>query len=1144
MSSSPLQSYRLIADVAPAARAAAIVALLALEHRQRCLVICAEREDAEQLVCECRVLLEAAGLTSAWEVVWLPQVPDLPGQRQTQMALAAERLSAIDRLRALDERRSSGDTAVPRSLILASLDSLCDPFPDPAALDRTLLRVRMNDVIPHSEFVRRLGELDYDAEAQCEAPGQYALRGGLVDVYPVTADAPVRIDFFGNTVEDIREFDPVTQRSGNRIDEVTIAAAPTVELQATSLGIASYLGLQAALVLIEPLMIDEGLSRIARERSEEPGFIPTWLRIQLIEGRSLQDDTWYGISELDSPTMLLPCSGRLEMLRGEALSFHRPAARAGALADSFWEQERDGRARFFNQLEAWRQEGWKIVLVLPREGEEQRAREILTEEAPDQLAATIDSIRGALAEGLRIEVSQDVRRHWPSLGVHPSCPGLILVTEAEFFGRRVRPRVRSTKRVRKVQSQVDQMLDFADLAEGDLVVHLHHGVGIFRGVQMVDVSGQSRESIAVEFDEGVRFYVPLHESHLLTRYVGVSKTRPTLGKLGSGKWERTRAAAERSALDLAAQLLSTQAARETRPGYAFPPDNNWQHEFEASFPHRETPDQVKVIGEVKTDMEKQRPMDRLVCGDVGFGKTEIAIRAAFKAVMGGRQVAVLVPTTVLAQQHLNNFRERMSGFPVSVEMISRFRTSKEQKSIAEAAASGRVDVLIGTHRLLSEDIRFRDLGLVIIDEEQRFGVKHKERLKEMRAMVDVLSMSATPIPRTLYLALTGARDLSVIETPPAERLPIKTVVKTFDLKLIEEAIRFEVRRGGQVFYLHNRVDTIETLAAKLRELLPDLSIAVGHGQMREHELERIMTRFVSKAHQVLVCTTIIESGIDIPNCNTIIIEGADRFGLSQLYQIRGRVGRFREQAYAYLLLHRHARLMDVARQRLTAIRQHNELGAGFRIAMRDLELRGAGNLLGPEQSGHIVGVGFDLYCQLLRQSVARLKGDKSARWVRATLKLDFLVFGSAGTQETGPSDPGFEALQAQELEAGRIPKVEARIPAEYIAETRLRLDFYRRLALADSARVLKELEAEMQDRFGKPPRPVKFLILATEIRCRAEQKGLQLIEAQGGKLKCLRASGRPDDYVMIGSRFPRLTEGTGLSRLREILVFITNLPDA
>ena len=652
-----------------------------------------------------------------------------------------------------------------------------------------------------------------------------------------------------------------------------------------------------------------------------------------------------------------------------------------------------------------------------------------------------------------------------------------------------------------------------------------------------------REVISLEFDDKVTLHVPLQESHLISRYVGLTKAKPQLGRVGSGRWEKARQSAERSTLDLAAELLRIQAQREAQPGHAFAPDNVWMREFEAAFPFTETRDQAKAIGDLKADMERTRPMDRLLCGDVGFGKTEVAIRGAFKAVMGGRQVAVLVPTTVLAQQHLNTFRERMAGYPVAVEMLSRFRTRKEQDGILAALAEGKIDILIGTHRLIQEDVKFKELGLVIIDEEQRFGVKHKEVFKRWRAHVDMLSMSATPIPRTLYLALTGARDLSTIETAPANRLPIQTIVKSYDEKLVVEAIQHELRRGGQVFYLHNRVMSIDLVAARLRELLPGTTVGVGHGKMGADGLERMMTDFVAGNYQVLVCTTIIESGLDIPNCNTLIIEGADRFGLSQLYQLRGRVGRFKHQAYAYLLLHRHTRLLDIARQRLSAMRQHNQLGAGFRIAMRDLELRGAGNLLGAEQSGHIVGVGFELYCQLLRQSVARLKGEKHAALVRANVKLDFVFVGEgAGSEARSEATDSFSALKQAERIEGEIAKIQARLPAAYIGETRLRIDFYRRLAMAENPKQVKDLEAELRDRFGKFGEPVKALLLVTEIRVRAEQKGVLSVESQGSRLKCLRNSDRRDDFIQLSSRFPRLTAPTPLARLREIIIFLQNLP--
>jgi transcription-repair coupling factor (superfamily II helicase) len=726
----------------------------------------------------------------------------------------------------------------------------------------------------------------------------------------------------------------------------------------------------------------------------------------------------------------------------------------------------------------------------------------------------------------------------------------VVVTETEIFGRQRARRRPGSGRVIGRRAQVDQLLDFSELAEGDYVVHLQHGVAHYRGVGKIETAEGLKEVISLEFDDNVTLHVPLSESHLVSRYVGLGKAKPQLGRIGSGRWEKTRRAAEMATLDLAAELLQIQARREAQPGFAFPADSAWQQEFEASFPFKETPDQLRAILETKSDMERRRPMDRLICGDVGFGKTEVALRAAFKATQGGRQVALLAPTTVLVQQHVNTFRERMAGYPIVVEMLSRFRSRAEQDKIIEAASVGQVDILIGTHRLLQKDIRFRELGLVIIDEEQRFGVKHKEVFKRMRETVDVLSMSATPIPRTLYLALTGARDLSVIETPPADRHPIQTVVTTYDEKIIVDAVRHEIRRGGQVFYLHNRVATIDLATARLRALLPELEIGVGHGKMGADDLERVMTDFVAGRYQVLVCTTIIESGLDIQNCNTIVIEGADRFGLAQLYQLRGRVGRGRNQAYAYLLLHNHVRVLDAARHRLAALRQHTQPGAGFRIAMRDLELRGSGNLLGSEQSGHIAGVGFELYCQLLRQSVARLKGDKNAAAVRAAVKLDFVFIGEASTGQTsgdpGRLEDGYTAIKDAEDAEGAPPlrPIQARLPSAYISETRLRIDLYRRLALANSLPELRQVATDLRDRFGKFGEEVRALLLVTEIRVRAEQKGLLSVESEANRLKCLRNSGRRDDWIMYGARFPRLTATSPLLRLREVIVFLNNLPNS
>ncbi len=1136
--------------VCPAARGAVLAGLTRTHLAPVWLVVAEDLKTAEHLAEDVAFFHQAAGGPRALQTLVFPE--SLADSRDMREAFAAssDRLTVLSRLRATRSLATAPDTLV----VVTTPAALLQPVP---ALEefstRELILARGQKQSFHG-LLEQLQQLDYDSEAVCEAPGHYAIRGGIIDVYPVTANQPYRLDFFGDEIEEIREFDPVTQRSGAGVESITLSASPRVKLAESTTGLADYLSTGTHLAFIEPASLDEEFSAFTREGSD--ALTPLLARCAAL----------FGVSDLDEASALFDQAAAEATWDTESLSHHRTYPDDALFAQERLQVEEESRHRFLLQVASWRKAGYAILLVASKEGEEQRIQEIL---AGDSALKRIKPrfLRGTLNEGFRVTFGRANRPDEPSPSADsrgssgglalpaldwPTIPkdaaGLVVVTETEVFGRQRQRRPALNLRVTAQRAQIDQLLEFSELVEGDFVVHLQHGIALYRGLTKLDTAQGLREVISLEFDDHVTLHVPLQESHLISRYVGLSKTRPQLGRIGSGRWEKARQAAEHATVDLAAELLRIHAAREAQPGHAFPPDTTWQKEFEASFPFTETRDQLRAIQESKADMERTRPMDRLICGDVGFGKTEVAIRAAFKAVQSGRQVAVLVPTTVLAQQHLNTFRERMAGYPVAVEMLSRFRTRAEQAKILAATTEGQVDILIGTHRLLQADVKFRELGLVVIDEEQRFGVKHKERFKALRATVDVLSMSATPIPRTLYMALTGARDLSVIETAPTNRHPIQTIVKTYEEKIVVDAVRHEIRRGGQVFYLHNRVQTIDLVAAQLRQLMPDLTVGVGHGQMAAAELERVMTEFVAGRYQVLVCTTIIESGLDIPNCNTIIIEGADRFGLSQLYQLRGRVGRFKHQAYAYLLLHRHTRLLDIARQRLSAMRQHNQLGAGFRIAMRDLELRGAGNLLGAEQSGHIVGVGFELYCQLLRQSVARLKGEKTAAAIRANVKLDFVFVGeTAGNRaesNRGRHQDGYTAIKDAENEAGvaEIPRIQARIPLNYIGETRLRIDFYRKLALADTPAALRQIEGDLRDRFGKFGEEVKALLLVTEIRIRAEQKGLLSVESESSRLKCLRNSGRRDDWVQVGTRFPRLTAPGPLLRLREIVSFLNTPP--
>ncbi len=1155
-----------LTGVCPPARGAVVAELCRAQPAPVWLVVAEDLNAAEHLAEDIALFHSAASDARPMRTLVFPE--SMPDSRDMREAFAAssDRLTVLSRLRAIRGLSATPDTLVVVTTPAALLQAV-PALEEFATRELTLARGQTQ---PFQGLLEQLHRLDYDAEAVCEAPSQYAIRGGIIDIYPVTANTPYRLDFFGDEIEAIREFDPVSQRSGASVESISLAASPRVKLDPSRTGLADYLAPTARLVFIEPAALEEEFSGFAREGTD--GLTPLLERC----GEA------YGISDLDEATALFDGCEDDVTWNTESLVHHRRYPDDALVAQERLQVEEDARREFLHQVAGWRKAGFDIAFVVSKAGEEQRTREILDED-PVLKGIQPKWVRGTLNEGFRITYSAQAaltaaataadrppspvaRVSRPvkigrSKAIHgsgdPCHLGQVFVTETEIFGRQRQRRPQLNVRAVAQRAQIDQLLDFSELVEGDFVVHLQHGIALYRGLTKLDTAQGMREVISLEFDDHVTLHVPLQESHLISRYVGLSKSRPQLGRIGTQRWEKARQAAERATIDLAAELLRIHAAREAQPGHAFAEDNTWQKEFEASFPFTETRDQLRAISEAKQDMEKTRPMDRLVCGDVGFGKTEVAIRAAFKAVQGGRQVALLVPTTVLAQQHLNTFRERMAGYPVAIEMVSRFRSRAEQNKILQATKEGQVDILIGTHRLIQADVQFKELGLVVIDEEQRFGVKHKEVFKRMRATVDVLSMSATPIPRTLYMALTGARDLSVIETAPGNRHPIQTIVKTYDEKIVVDAVHHEIRRGGQVFYLHNRVQTIELVAARLRELLPGLTIGVGHGQMEPADLEHIMTDFVAKRYQMLVCTTIIESGLDIPNCNTIIIEGADRFGLSQLYQLRGRVGRFKHQAYAYLLLHRHTRLLEIARQRLTAMRQHNQLGAGFRIAMRDLELRGAGNLLGAEQSGHIVGVGFELYCQLLRQSVARLKGEKTAAAIRASVKLDFVIVGEAGPAlpdkskgtametpgRTGRHVDGYTALKdAEDEEVVEVRKIQARIPPSYLSETRLRIDFYRKLAMADSLTTLKQIEAELRDRFGKFGDDVRALFAITEVRIRAEQKGIVSVETESNRLKCLRNSGRRDDWVQLGTRFPRLTSPKPLLRLREICTFLDNLP--
>ena len=1113
MSAQVRVSPRLHHGVCEEALAFFVARLLADREAGTRILLTADPRRASELAAEIEIHLGWLVGESPIEVRHLPENPPPDIDPRRRIDRICDRLATLSAL-----LREPGAAR----LLVATPEALLGECPERQSFESRQIRLVAGGRQDFAALVEALAaELNYDAEALCEHPGQFATRGGLVDVYPVDAREPYRIDFFGDEIESIRSFDPTSQRSLRAVRAITVSAVGHEgDLPQAEGALIDYLPDTVDWLLEEP-------ARLVREhpyrfdRSPPPrGVLRT-----LHQAFARKEGALEGLCEVDAGPALFEDAER-QAVRTEAVANYRLHPGNSEVGFDRFESEQGARFKFESQVAEWAdRDGRRLVFFTAGPNESGRIRDLLAD--------------NPLTRKLKPEF---VERPIPagflfSEGARDGAESLAVVTDTEFFGQRRRRIKPSGERARPSISQVDQLLDFTELADGDPLVHLQHGVCLFRGLTRLEIEGGGKEVISVEFAGGMTIHVPLHESHLLTRYVGLTKQQPKLGKIGGAAWAKTRQAAELATLDYAAELLNLHARREKAGGFAFPPDHVWQEAFESAFPFTETPDQLSAIRATKADMEKTEPMDRLICGDVGFGKTEVAIRAALKAVLAGKQVAMLVPTTVLCQQHFNTFRERMAQYPIVIDMVSRFRTAAQNREILANLAEGRVDIVIGTHRLLSRDVHFNDLGLLVVDEEQRFGVRQKERIKKFRAEVDILTLSATPIPRTLYLALAGARAMSVIETPPVDRRPIETVVRSYDEQLIKSAIQSETDRGGQVFYLHNRIDTIEGVAEKIRGMHPRLRVAVGHGQMEEGRLEKIMTKFAAGDFDVLVCTTIIESGIDIPNCNTLIIEGADRFGLSQLYQIRGRVGRFNRQAYAYLLLHRHASLVDRAQKRLNALKQHNQLGAGFRIAMRDLELRGAGNLLGAEQSGHIAGVGFELYCHLLKQSVARLKGEPGSDRIRAEVKLDFIATGEGGGRSrrtTGTA--GFAAIKEAEY---RKPAelVEAALPADYVAEPRLRIDFYRRLALAEDRAAVRAIAEEAADRFGPLPTPARALVALSEIRVLAEAAGVRRVESEGDRLIC-RLARNPDQFLKTGTRFPRLAAKDPLKRLNEIQAFL------
>jgi transcription-repair coupling factor (superfamily II helicase) len=1071
--------------------------LMARAAKQLVTIVVADNKAAEALEPMLKAGCELTGAIDPARVVRLPAHDVLPFENLSPHPdLQEQRAAALWKL-------ATGTV----DILIAPVEAAALKLFDREYYAGLAVTLRRGEEVDVEVLTGHLASVGYTQMDLVEMPGQFTRRGGILDVYSPEQDRPVRIEFFGDEIETIRKFDPETQRSQSGLDETQLlpltetpvterllaavharlsrqriegedeemaaeaAAAGGVSVfpgweffSAVAGAEKSLLSLPAkcALFVDEPAMVRNQIERWwnkVEQRHERSGIgslirpediylRPEILQAQLESHMGLDIDQLGAVDVLDEDTTL----GEIELSTRPTLRFHGSIP---ALTE---------------QLKSLMQTETRIVLAAPNQGDVERLATVLREyQVPYRLGSrtirpggeTVLDEASYLAGDLRVPI---IVRTPLSAGVSFADVNLILFGANDLSDDAdvaARPEPKKSKTAAFVS-------DFRDLAVGDYVVHVEHGIAQYQGLKEIVQDGLSVEFMILEFAEAAKLYVPLTRLDLIQKYRSTDTgPAPVLNRLGSQQWAKTKARVRKAMQDMTAELLKLYAERTTAQGTAFSKDNEFQREFEGSFDYNETEDQLSAIRAIKYDMESATPMDRLLCGDVGYGKTEVAMRAAFKAVQDGKQVAVLTPTTILSFQHFETFKKRFSQFPINIEMISRFRTPKEQKLIVEKVETGKVDILIGTHRLLSKDIRFQDLGLLVVDEEQRFGVRHKERLKQMRKEIDVLAMSATPIPRTLHMSLVGLRDMSVIETPPKDRMAIQTVVAKFDEKIVRSAVEVELERGGQVYFVHNRVESIYDIASRIRELVPAARVAVGHGQMGETELEKVMLAFMNHEFDVLVATTIIENGLDIPMANTILINRADRHGLSELYQLRGRVGRSNRRAYAYLLIPSENELTEIARRRLAALKEFSDLGAGFKIAALDLELRGAGNMLGGEQSGHIEAVGFELYTSMLEAAVKEMKGESS------------------------------EERPATQLNLG----IALRIDESYVPEENQRLRLYKKIAGAASEAAVAEVRAELEDRYGAPPDATVFLLEAAMLRLECEHLGIAQVDRKRSELQ-------------------------------------------
>ncbi len=1088
-----------------------LLATLWREIDQQMLVVTSTPSEAERLALDLGLILEEKS------ILVFPAYDLLAHEEAYEKDVAGERLSVLSNL--MKNRRQ---------VVITSWPALGRKVISPQALKGFMIKIAVGEEVGRDEFLNKLVMMGYGRAQKVEAPGEFAVRGDIIDLYPPDRQEPLRIEFFGDEIDSIRSFDFETQKSVSKMKEARILPAreglwtfeefkaakdrikDLLQRQTTRLlGLkddqhahesASFLQkrFEELLEKIENGLVFPGIDRFLPLICND--LVPLWTYMSdalLILDEPVRGSEYFRALEEENARMfggflerglILPEETGLYMTFPELqltlakhsalqLSALNRTIKGTSLHDNLTfpmrlAPEFSGQFnRLVKELRTRIETQWVVVIGIS--GEEQR-RTLQAAFKEEGLLTSTFRENSQLAPGMIYLAPQSL-----SSGLELPLDKLLILMETEIYGR-----VRHKKKVKaRFGKEGIRLSDIGELRDGDYVVHLNHGIGRYLGIKKLEIGGSSRDYLEIEYADQDRLFVPTDQVALIQKYVGIEETPPKINRLGGGDWQKVKNRVQESIKEMADQLLALYADRFTAKGYVFPPDTIWQKEFEEAFVYEETPDQIRATTEIKKDMESGRPMDRLLCGDVGYGKTEVAMRAAFKAVTEGKQVAVLVPTTILAQQHFQTFNQRFSGYPINIGVLSRFQSAAEQEKLVKGLKNGTIDLVIGTHRLLSKDVSFKDLGLLIVDEEQKFGVIHKERLKELKKNVDALTLTATPIPRTLHMSLIGIRDMSVIETPPEDRFPVKTYVIEFNEEVVAEAIRRELDRGGQVFFVYNRVKSIERMASYLQQLIPEARIEIAHGQMNEDTLEEVMLSFYEGSSDLLICTTIIENGLDISNVNTLIVYDADHLGLSQLYQLRGRVGRSNRVAYAYFTYRKDKLLGEVAEKRLSAIRDFTDLGSGFKIALRDLEIRGAGNLLGAEQHGHIAAIGFDLYCRLLEEAIKERRGEK----------------------KPDTPDPTIEV------------EMDAYISGHYIDDPAQKVEIYKKIAAITSLAEADEVEAEIEDRFGDLPEVVRNLIEIARFKVLAKQLGINSVSTERGEIVARFLPGLAQDAERIAA---------------------------